>query len=100
MTTTARSRRLAQAAFGVALMFVALLMDVPPSRAATFTVTNLNAGGAGSLNQAIIDANATANVGGVPDVIEFAVAGEIAVAEDLEPITESVIIDGFTAPGY
>lgn len=45
-------------------------------RAATYTVSNLNNNGAGSLRQAIDDANATA----VDDVIEFSVTGTITLA--------------------
>src|SRR5262249_55937217 len=40
----------------------------------TFLVTNTNDSGAGSLRQAILDANATPNVGG-PDLISFAIPG-------------------------
>jgi hypothetical protein len=40
----------------------------PPARAATYTVTNTNDSGAGSLRQAIIEANAS---GGVTDTINF-----------------------------
>src|SRR5262249_35488766 len=40
----------------------------------TFLVTNTNDSGAGSLRQAILDANATPNVGG-PDLISFNIPG-------------------------
>src|SRR5262249_36761014 len=40
---------------------------------ATFMVTNANDSGAGSLAQAILDANSKAVVGGVPNEIDFAI---------------------------
>ncbi len=70
---------------------------------ATFNVTNTNDSGAGSLRQAISDANAAAN-GATPDQIHFNIAGTgphtIAVASALPDITEAVIIDGTTEPDY
>src|SRR5207237_3832099 len=57
---------------------------------------------AGSLRQAIVDANATANVG-VPDEIQFNIPGSgvhtISPADTMPPITEAVLIDGYTQPG-
>src|SRR5437763_967400 len=62
---------------------------------ATFTVLNTADSGAGSLRQAILDANATANV---PDQINFNIQAAgvqtIAPASALPDITDSVIIDG------
>ncbi|MFN2476157.1 MAG: hypothetical protein ABR526_07450 [Chthoniobacterales bacterium] len=74
------------------------------SLAGTFTVTNTADSGAGSLRQAIVDANAQPNVSpDQPDRIEFAIAGvnvhTITVASALPAITESVLIDGYTQPG-
>ncbi len=63
---------------------------------ATIQVTNLNDSGAGSLRQAIIDANA----GGGVDVIEFTVSGTIMLTTELPAISDQVVIDGTTAPGY
>ena len=67
--------------------------------AATFTVTNANDSGAGSLRQAILDANA--NFG--DDVIEFNIPGSgvhtIVLASALPAITQPVTIDGYTQPG-
>ena len=66
---------------------------------ATFTVTNPNDSGAGSLRQAILDANANAG----DDTISFNILGSgvqtIAPASALPAITESVTIDGNTQPG-
>src|SRR6478672_2607151 len=69
---------------------------------ATFVVNNTNDGGTGSLRQAILDANATANIGG-PDLITFNINGPgvqtISPGSVLPPITDPVTIDGYTQPG-
>lgn len=64
----------------------------------TFTVTNLNDSGAGSLRSAITAANAAAP--GSAPTIDFAVTGTITLASDLPTITQGVTIDATTAPGY
>src|SRR5580658_8356842 len=67
--------------------------------AATFTLSNNNPSGPGSLQQAILDANA--NPG--PDTIAFNLpAGSrlIAPTSPLPTITDPVTIDGTTQPGY
>jgi CSLREA domain-containing protein len=62
-------------------------------------VTNTNDAGAGSLRQAILDANA--NPG--PDNISFNISGAglhtIKPATPLPPITDTVNLDGYTQPG-
>jgi len=64
---------------------------------ATFSVTNLQDAGAGSLRQAIVDANARPGA----DAIDFGVAGVIRVGRgSLPAITDTVSIDGATAPGF
>jgi parallel beta-helix repeat protein len=65
---------------------------------ATFTVTNLNDSGAGSLRAAITAANAAAP--GTPSTINFTVNGTITLASDLPTITGTVTIDATTAPTY
>ncbi len=74
---------------------VGMLTNVPTADAATYTVTNLNDAGAGSLRQAIIDANANAG----SDTINFnaGLFGTVTVASDLPSITESLVIDATTA---
>ena len=66
----------------------------------TFTVINTNDDGAGSLRQAITDANAHAGL----DRITFAIPGAgvhtIQPLTALPAVTDSVIIDGTSQPGY
>src|SRR5438445_8411434 len=66
----------------------------------TLTVTNTNDSGAGSLRQAIIDANANPGA----DLINFNIPGAgahtITLLSDLPEITDPVTIDGTTQPGY
>jgi hypothetical protein len=67
--------------------------------ASTFTVTNTNDSGAGSLRQAILDANA--NLGS--DLITFIIGSgpqTIAPASLLPDITDPVEIDATTQPGF
>ncbi|MBI2927940.1 MAG: right-handed parallel beta-helix repeat-containing protein [Verrucomicrobia bacterium] len=70
------------------------------AEAATFTVTSTTDSGAGSLRQAILDANAAAGA----DTIDFNIAGTgvktITPTSALPTITEAVTIDGATQPGF
>ncbi len=61
-----------------------------------FTVLNLNDHGAGSLRQAILNANSNPGA----DVIDFNVSGTITLASALPTIAGQVNIDGTTAPGF
>jgi hypothetical protein len=67
--------------------------------AATFNVINVNDSGAGSLRQAVIDANTAAGA----DTIVFNIPGAglhtIALLSALPALTEPVTVDGFTQPG-
>jgi hypothetical protein len=69
---------------------------------AVFLVTNTADVGAGSFRQAILDANASPNVGG-PDVINFNIPGSgvhtISPHLPLPDITDPASIDGYTQPG-
>lgn len=71
-------------------------------RAGTFTVSNTNDSGAGSLRQAILDSNT--NGSAVTDTIQFSIGSAgphtILVPNTALPqITTPVIIDGYTQPG-
>jgi hypothetical protein len=67
--------------------------------AATFTVLNTADSGAGSLRQAILDANANPGL----DTIAFNIPGAgvhtITPATPFDPILGPVMIDGYTQPG-
>ena len=81
------------------LVVTALLAFAFHASAATFTVTNTNDSGAGSLRQAILDANGSFG----DDLIVFAIPGSgvqtIHLASGLPAITQPVILDGFSQPG-
>ena len=66
---------------------------------AVFTVTTTADGGAGSLRQAILDANAAPGA----DTIAFAIPGPgvhtIQPQSALPKVTGPVVIDGYTQPG-
>jgi hypothetical protein len=66
----------------------------------TFTVTNANDSGAGSLRQAILDANGA----GGTNTIAFNISGAgvhiMQPASPLPAVTGVIIIDGTTEPGY
>lgn len=75
---------------------------VARANAATFTVTNTNDSGAGSLREAINDANSNSNPATM-DVIEFNIAGAgvktITLVSALPTITQKVTINGYSQPG-
>ena len=66
----------------------------------SFAVTNNNSEGAGSLREAIINANATPGA----DTVTFNIPGPgvkvIGLPAPLPDITEQIVIDGTTQPGY
>ena len=70
------------------------------SSAATLVVTTTSDSGSGSLRQAILDANATNGL----DSIVFQIPGTapftITPLAALPAITDPVVIDGTTQPGY
>jgi parallel beta-helix repeat protein len=81
-----------------AALFLSILTS-PLLFAATFTITNTNDSGAGSLRQSILDANATAGT----DTIAFSIATGpqlILVTSSLPAITDTATVDGTTQPGY
>jgi parallel beta-helix repeat protein len=84
-------RKGAAVASGAALAVGALAAG-PPAEAATFNVTNLNDNGAGSLRQAIVDANNAAGA----DMVTFqaGLTGTITLTSGQLYITDSVDIQG------
>src|SRR4051812_20283085 len=77
-------------AFGVLVAVAMAFGATQVSRAATFTVTNTNDSGAGSLRQAILDANSTAG----QDTISITATGTITLASNLPLVLDAVIIVG------
>ena len=75
-------------------------VPIVPQAGQIFTVTNTNDSGAESLRQAILDANATAG----EDSIAFTIAGSgvktISPTSALPAITDPVLLDGTTQPGF
>src|SRR6185436_1673885 len=97
--------RLALALFTSLLIASALWLPgggwLRPARAAgmTITVINTRAAGVGSLRQAIMDSEGNAGV----DTIRFVIGigpQTITLATPLPTITDPVIIDGTTQPGF
>lgn len=86
----------------LALAWAALLaaLGMASCSAATFVVSNTNASGVGSLQQAILDANAASGL----DTITFQISGTgvrtINPTNALPSITDPVVMDGTTQPGY
>jgi hypothetical protein len=84
--------------FRLAACAFALLLCIPAA-ATTYTVTNTDDDGPGTLRQAIVDAYD--HIG--PDTIAFAIPGPgvhtIAPTSELPPISETVFIDGYSQPG-
>lgn len=82
------------------LVLSALDLQLATAHAATITVTNTSDSGAGSLRQAILTANASANV---PDTINFSIAGAgphtITPATPLPNITDPLTINGYSQSG-
>lgn len=82
-----------------ALAGAVLALAPEAAGAAAFQVSNTNDAGAGSLRQALLDANTSAG----QDVIQFAIAGPgphtIAPLSPLPALTERVLIDGFSQAG-
>ena len=98
------SRRPGLAVTGVGILMALALMAGGFVEAATFTVVNTADSGAGSLRQAILDANASAGA----DVVDFAIPSGLCSAagvcmitiESTISIDEAVTIDGTTQPRY
>lgn len=78
---------------------IVLLALAAPASAATFNVSNAADSGAGSLRQAITDANAA----GGSNTITFSINGTgphaIALASQLPGIGGTLVVDGYSQPG-
>jgi hypothetical protein len=83
------------------LLAAAVVGLASSAAAATLTVTSTADSGAGTFHQAILDSNASV---GVLDTIAFDIPGAgihtIVVSTNLPDVTDPVIIDGTTQPGY
>ncbi len=93
--STARTRnkaRVGRVAAGAALAVGGVLASVQPADAADFTVTNTNDAGAGSLRQAILDANTTPGADTI--LFDAGVTGTITLSSGELTIAESVTITG------
>jgi parallel beta-helix repeat protein len=81
-------------------MLLAFAFFASALRGATFTVTNTNDSGGGSLRQAILDANTN----GGADTIDFNIPGTgpflILPLTILPPLAGGTTLDGTTQPGY
>src|SRR5215204_4174522 len=82
------------------LTFILTLLSAGAVRAGTFTVTNTNDSGAGSLRQAILDANANAGADQIVFNISPGGAQTITVSAALPAISDPAEIDATTQPGY
>ncbi len=72
------------------------LLSMSTVWANTYTVSNTDDDSAGSLRQAITDANNNPGA----DLIDFSVAGTVLLSSTLPSITDALTIDGTTSPGY
>ena len=87
---------------GTSEFSVARTVQDPTATGLSLVVTNTNDSGAGSLRQAILNANQMIN-GPTPDVITFNIPGggvkTIAPNSALPVIGDPVVIDGYSQPG-
>jgi parallel beta-helix repeat protein len=76
------------------------VLSLGAAHGATFTVTNTNDSGGGSLRQAILDSNTAAG----PDTIDFNIPGtgpfQILPLSILPPLAGGTTLDATTQPGY
>ncbi|MDX6403922.1 MAG: hypothetical protein QOH70_1377 [Blastocatellia bacterium] len=102
---TPRDRRLYFSVLSIAILagFLGYAESrfVPPASAAptTYIVFNTNDGGAGSLRQAILNANGTPGIDTINFILPQGVVNTIAPFSPLPPITDPLIIDGYSQIG-
>ncbi len=92
-------RRIKLLAINIFVALLGVLVFSASANAATYTVTNTNDSGAGSLRQAITSANSTIG----SDTIDFSIgsgAVQIVPTSALPPVIYPVTIDGTTQPGF
>jgi hypothetical protein len=83
----------------IILALFAFVSTTQTVNAATFTVSNINDNGEGSLRQAIVNANALSGI----DTIAFSINSGIQTITPITPlpdITDQIIIDGTTQPAF
>src|SRR3954447_21699368 len=80
-------------------VLIITVLSAAGAQAATFSVTNTLDSGAGSLRQAILDANGAAGTDTIVFVIPGAGLHTISPATNLPGITGAVILDGYSQPG-
>ena len=81
------------------LAVLGVVVHTAPAAATTYTVSNTNDSGAGSLRQAILDANGHAGA----DTIWFIIGAAdktITPVSLLPDITDGVLLDGWVQPGF
>ena len=83
-----------------ALLICLVVAPQFPAEGAAFVVSNKNDSGPGSLRQAIDDANNTPGLDTITFNITSATPYNINLASSLPGISEAVVIDGTTQPGY
>jgi hypothetical protein len=79
--------------------YTAMMLAAGYACGATFTVTNVNDSGPGSLRQAVLDANGAAGA----DTVAFNIASPAKVIAPLTPLPDiaaDTTVDGTTQPGY
>lgn len=88
-----------KALLGIVAGLIFVMFSTGQASAATYTVSNTNNSGAGSLRQAITDANG----GSGSDTINFSIgsgAAHIIPTSPMPAIINPVVIDGTSQPGY
>ncbi len=95
----AGSKALALGLLLATLMALSLMLAAKPAQAKDFTVTNALDAGAGSLRQAIEDANASPGADTIKFNIPVQAVHTLRPASALPVIREAVTIDGYSQPG-
>jgi hypothetical protein len=81
------------------IRLLALFVCCPVAFAGTFTVTNTNDSGAGSLRQAITDASGAGGTNNIQFTIPASGVQTITLATELPDLGSNITLDGYTQPG-